>query len=146
MTDPGGAAGAGGAEARREFVVRRCEEFLGAELTFPFGPRPAVFKVSGKMFAILDLDEEPTFVSLKCDPDYARALVAGHSGIRPGWHLNKRHWISVDFDAELPEGLLEELLLDSYHVVLQKVPRSRRPLGQARAPQSGDEPGADPGA
>jgi predicted DNA-binding protein (MmcQ/YjbR family) len=139
VTDAGGAAGAGDAEARREFVVRRCEELLGAELTFPFGPQPAVFKVSGRMFALLDLDDEPSFVSLKCDPEYAAVLVAEHPGIRPGWHLNKRHWISVDFDGDLPEGLLEELLFDSYHLVLGKVPRSRRPLGQARAPQPGDD-------
>jgi predicted DNA-binding protein (MmcQ/YjbR family) len=123
------------AEATREAAVRWCEELLGAELTFPFGPHPAVFKVSGRMFALLDLDAEPTFVSLKCDPEYAAVLVAEHSGIRPGWHLNKRHWISVDFDADLPDGLLEELVLDSYHLVLEKVPRSRRPLGQACAPK-----------
>lgn len=126
------------AEARRDLVVRRCEELLGAEMTFPFGPEPAVFKVSGRMFALLDLDDEPTFVSLKCDPEYAAALVAEHAGIRPGYHLNKRHWISVDFDADLPDGLLEELVLDSYHLVLAKVPRSQRPLGTARAPQLDD--------
>jgi predicted DNA-binding protein (MmcQ/YjbR family) len=120
------------AQVRRDFVVQSCEELVGAELTFPFGPQTGVFKVGGRMFAVLNLDDEPTFVSLKCDPEYAAVLVAEHAGIRPGYHLNKRHWISVDFGAELPDGLLEELLLDSYHLVVRGLPRAQRPLGDAR--------------
>jgi hypothetical protein len=62
---------------------------------FPFGPETSVFKVGGKMFALTALDTRPLTVSLKCEPALAEALRAEHSAVRPGYHLNKRHWITV---------------------------------------------------
>jgi predicted DNA-binding protein (MmcQ/YjbR family) len=70
-------------------------------------------------------------MSVKCDPELARALVAEHSAITPGYHLNKRHWISITLAADLPPGLAEDLLVDSYDLVVDSLPRARRPLGHA---------------
>jgi len=116
-------------------LLDRCDELIGAELTFPFGPDPAVFKVGAKMFALFSGGQpelDPDRVSLKCDPDFAAALVREHPSITPGYHLNKRHWITVDLTVDLPGDLVEDLLVDSYDLVVDALPRSRRPLGRDR--------------
>jgi predicted DNA-binding protein (MmcQ/YjbR family) len=79
---------------------------------FPFGPETSVFKVGGKMFALTALDARPLTVSLKCEPSLAEALRAEHSAVRPGYHLNKRHWITVTLDDSLPDELVIGLLED----------------------------------
>ena len=91
---------------------------------FPFGPETSVFKVGGKMFALTALDARPLTVSLKCEPSLAEALRAEHSAVRPGYHLNKRHWITVTLDDSLPRELVFELLEDSYELVVDGLPKS----------------------
>jgi predicted DNA-binding protein (MmcQ/YjbR family) len=81
-----------------------------------------------------DPEAEPVQVSLKCDPELATALVRTHPAITPGYHLNKRHWITVDLTVDLPVGLVEGLLIDSYDLVLDGVPRGRRSF--ARVPHA----------
>jgi predicted DNA-binding protein (MmcQ/YjbR family) len=73
---------------------------------FPFGPETSVFKVGGKMFALTALSARPLTVSLKCEPSLSEALRAEHSAVRPGYHLNKRHWITVTLDDSLPDELV----------------------------------------
>ena len=112
-------------------LLARCEQLAGAQLTFPFGPEIAVYKVEGKIFALFagdDPDTHPDRVSLKCDPPYAQALVREHAAIVPGYHLNKRHWITVDLTATLPPGLVEDLLVDSYDLVVDGLPRARKSI------------------
>jgi predicted DNA-binding protein (MmcQ/YjbR family) len=114
-------------------LLGRCEQLVGAQLTFPFGPRPAVFKVAGKVFVLFGgphPEAEPVQVSLKCDPEPAAALVRTYPAITPGYHLNKRHWITVDLTVDLPVGLVEDLLIDSYDLVLDGVARGRRPFAR----------------
>jgi len=138
-------------------LLDQCEQLPGAELGFPFGPQPAVFKVAGKIFAFFtgadgamdpaptsdgDLPMRPDRMSVKCDPEYAAALVREHPAITPGYHLNKRHWVSVDLTAELPDGLAEELLVDSYDLVVHALPRAKRPLGLPAATSGPDAPRA----
>ena len=116
-------------------LLEHCEELIGAEMTFPFGPQTAVFKVSGKVFALFGGPEpahDPRTVSLKCDPDLAAALVREHPAIAPGYHLNKRHWITLDLCADLPDGLAGDLLVDSYDLVVDGLAQGRRPLGRQR--------------
>jgi predicted DNA-binding protein (MmcQ/YjbR family) len=130
-------------------LLARCDQLIGAELTFPFGPQPAVFKVGGKVFALFggpDPAQEPAVVSLKCDPEFAAALVREHPAIIPGYHLNKRHWITVDLLAELPAGLAEDLLIDSYDLVVDGLPKARRPLGRERRAAPSGDPNESPPA
>ncbi len=93
---------------------------------FPFGPETSVFKVGGKMFALTALDARPLRVSLKCEPSLAEALRAEHSAVRPGYHLSKRHWITVTLDDSLPEELVVGLLEDSYELVVDGLPKRER--------------------
>jgi predicted DNA-binding protein (MmcQ/YjbR family) len=105
---------------------RYCLARPGAEETFPFGPETSVFKVGGKLFAISGLRSEPLRVSLKCEPDLARGLRATHPAIQPGYHLNKRHWNTVVLDGSLPDSMVEDMIEDSYDLIVAKLPRATR--------------------
>lgn len=102
-----------------------CLEFDASTEEFPFGPETSVFKVLGKMFALVVLDARPLKVSLKCDPDEALRLRKEHAAIVPGWHLNKRHWNTVTVSG-LPDRMVRELVEDSYDLVVAKLPRAER--------------------
>ena len=77
----------------------------GPSRTSRSAPRHSVFKVAGKMFALSALDRAPLEVSLKCEPELAVELRRTHAAIRPGYHLNKRHWNTVTIDDSLPDQL-----------------------------------------
>jgi predicted DNA-binding protein (MmcQ/YjbR family) len=96
----------------------RCLAFPGAGEQFPFTPGLSVFKVAGKMFALSRLDEQPLTVSLKCEPELAEQLRDSYPAIRPGYHLNKRHWNTVDIDGSLPDHLVLDMVEDSYDLVM----------------------------
>ena len=113
---------------------RWCLARPGAVEEFPFGPEASVFKVGGKMFALSALSARPLAVSLKCEPPLAEALRAEHAAIRPGYHLNKRHWITVTLDGSLPDELVFGLLEDSYELVLAGLPKRERDLVRSHAP------------
>ena len=93
----------------RDDVLAVCAGFTGAAEDYPFGDGVAVFKVEGKMFALVMLDGDPGFVNLKCDPDLALELRACYPAVRPGYHANKRHWNSVDLDGSIPADELTSL-------------------------------------
>ncbi|MFG2716710.1 MmcQ/YjbR family DNA-binding protein [Streptomyces sp. NPDC048416] len=102
-----------------------CLEFNAVTEEFPFNPETSVFKVLGKMFALTALDATPLTVNLKCDPDEAVRLREEHPAIVPGWHMNKRHWNTVDV-AGLPDRMVRELIEDSYDLVVAGLPKSER--------------------
>jgi predicted DNA-binding protein (MmcQ/YjbR family) len=108
--------------ARRDAALAACARQDGAELSYPFGEQTAVYKVGGKIFAISGLEHWPGQITLKCDPEHGEALRAEHSAIAPGYHMNKRHWITVTLDESLPATLIEELIEDSFDLV---APRKR---------------------
>ena len=103
-----------------------CLHFRGASEEHPFGPEWSVFKVAGKMFAISGLDDARLGVSLKCDPDLAVALRDSYPAIRPGYHLNKRHWNTVILDGALPDAAARDMVEDSYDLVVGALPAARR--------------------
>jgi predicted DNA-binding protein (MmcQ/YjbR family) len=92
----------------------------------PFGPLTTVFKVEGKVFALSALDRLPLEISLKCEPELAEALRRDHEAVRPGYHLNKRHWNTVTCDGSLPDQMIIDMLEDSYDLVVEKLPRATR--------------------
>jgi len=100
-----------------------CLGYAGAVEDFPFGPEHSVFKVRGKMFALSALERSPLEVSLKCDPELAVELRAGYPAIRPGYHLNKRHWNTVTLDGSLPGQLVRDMVEDSYDLVVSSLPK-----------------------
>ena len=106
-------------------------ELPGAVLTHPFGDDVNVYKVgvasasgaggrhsAGKMFCLVGLYADPGMITLKVDPDRGVELVREHAAITPGYHTNKRHWISVALDGSVQDTLLRELVEDSYDLVL----------------------------
>jgi predicted DNA-binding protein (MmcQ/YjbR family) len=116
---------------------RWCLQHPGAIEDFPFGPEHSVFKVAGKMFALSALDRAPLEVSVKCEPDLAVELRNSYAGIRPGYHLNKRHWNTITLDGSVPDHLVRDLVEDSYDLIVSALPaRVRQQLGGAAAEES----------
>ena len=103
-----------------------CLRQPGSSEEFPFGPELSVFKVAGKIFAISSLDDSRLGVSLKCEPDLAVALRASYPAIRPGYHLNKRHWNTVTIDGTLPDQLVRDMVEDSYDLIVSALPKRIR--------------------
>jgi predicted DNA-binding protein (MmcQ/YjbR family) len=110
----------------RDDVITLCLDLARAEETYPFGDGVAVFKVGGRMFALVNLGDGPGVVNLKCDPARALELREAYAGIRPGYHQDKRHWNSVDLDGSVVDDLVRELVEDSYDLVVARLPRAVR--------------------
>jgi predicted DNA-binding protein (MmcQ/YjbR family) len=100
-----------------------CLKHEGSSEDFPFTAEHSVFKVHGKMFAISALEREPLEVSVKCEPELAVELRNSYPAIRPGYHLNKRHWNTLTLDGSLPDQLVRDLIEDSYDLVVSALPK-----------------------
>lgn len=100
----------------------RCRSLHAATEGNPFGEGVLVFKVGGKIFAILDA----TSVSLKCDPGLAVALREEYPAVTAGYHLNKRHWNTVRLDGSVPDEVVSEWIEDSYELALSSLTRAER--------------------
>ena len=92
----------------------------------PFGPDVLVFKVRGKMFALAALEEVPTTVNLKCDPDLALELRDRYEQIQPGYHMNKKHWNTVEIESGIPDAEVHEMIDHSYELVTQSLSKAER--------------------
>lgn len=80
-------------------------------------------EIGGRMFCLMTLAGQRDFYNLKVAPDYGVELCDRFSGIRPGYHMNKRHWISVDFYGDVPDRLQEQLIFHSYYQTAMKLPK-----------------------
>ena len=92
------------------------------EETFPFDEDTLVFKVMGKMFALISLSE-PDTVNLKCDPEYASELRERYIAVQPGYHMNKKMWNTVALQSDVDETLLRKLIDHSYEEVVKGMPK-----------------------
>ena len=114
-------------------VIDHCLKLPGAEETQPFGPEALVYKVCGKMFAVTSPEDFPASINLKCDPERAIELRDEYKGIKPGWHMNKKHWNTVVLDGTVPPKLVRELVEHSYQLVVDALPKKlREGLGKKR--------------
>ncbi|HWY39460.1 MAG TPA: MmcQ/YjbR family DNA-binding protein [Chthoniobacterales bacterium] len=86
----------------------------------PFGPDVLVFKVSGKIFALASLDDIPARANLKCDPDFALELRDRYEQVRPGYHMNKKHWNTIDIESGIPDSEIRKMIDHSYDLVAMK--------------------------
>jgi predicted DNA-binding protein (MmcQ/YjbR family) len=98
----------------------------GATEELPFGPSALVYKVMGKMFALVGWDESPLRLNVKCDPEHALALRAMHEAVQPGYHMNKEHWNTVILDGSLPNDEIFEMIDHSYELVVQKLKKNHK--------------------
>ncbi|WP_235502037.1 MmcQ/YjbR family DNA-binding protein [Aeromicrobium sp. Root472D3] len=103
-----------------------CAAMPGATLTFPFGEDTAVYKVGGRIFALTGVDRGQS-INLKAEPQDVTGLVETYEAVSRGYHMNKKHWVTVQLDGTLPPGLLEELVEDSYDLVVDRLPARDRP-------------------
>ena len=93
----------------------------------PFGPTTLVFKVAGKMFALIGLDSEDLRCNLKCNPERALELRERYDCIRPGYHMSKKHWNSLYIEeGNLRDELVYELVDHSYDLVVASLTKKLR--------------------
>ena len=104
-----------------ESVRDYCLSLPLATEDFPFDETTLAFRVLGKIFAMIDLDNTEWFV-LKCDPDYAVELRDKYPEIKGAWHMNKKHWNQISLSGELQDGLVQKLICHSYAEVVKKMP------------------------
>jgi predicted DNA-binding protein (MmcQ/YjbR family) len=109
-------------ESFREYCLTK----PGASEEMPFGPEAVVFKVAGKMFALASLDEIPTTVNLKCDPDRALELRDRYEEVQPGYHMSKKHWNTVTIEGRIPAAELRAMIDHSYDLVVAGLPKKER--------------------
>src|SRR5207302_6924378 len=86
-------------------------------------PDVLVFKVSGKIFALASLDEVPATANLKCDPDLALELRDRYEQVTPGYHMNKKHWNTVEIESGIPDVELRKMIDHSYELVVSGLPK-----------------------
>jgi predicted DNA-binding protein (MmcQ/YjbR family) len=103
-----------------------CLSKVGATESMPFGEGVLVFKVAGKIFALAALDEIPATVNLKCDPDLALELRDRYEQVRSGYHMNKKHWNTVEIDRGVPEAELRKMIEHSYDLVVRVLAKAQR--------------------
>ena len=109
-------------ESFREYCLAK----PGTRESTPFGEDVLVFKVAGKMFALAPLDEVPATANLKCDPDLALELRDQYEQVRPGYHMNKKHWNTVEIESGIPEAELRGMIDHSYELVVKSLPKTAR--------------------
>ncbi len=109
-----------------------CISLPGVTEGFPFGETTLVFKVGGKIFALADAELFAS-VNLKCDPDFAVELRERYPAVIPGYHMNKKHWNTVQMDGSIPGKLLREWTQHSYDLVCSSLPaKIRQALASGR--------------
>lgn len=103
-----------------------CVELPGTEECFPFAPNIYVYKIRGKIFAILGTEQGEGWLNLKCDPDQALALRDIFPAIRPGYHMNKKHWNTLRLDGTVPEQEIKRQIDQSRELVIKSLPKLQR--------------------
>ena len=109
-------------EILRSYLLKK----RGAFEDFPFGPGAMVYKVMGKIFAIVFWGESSLRINLKCDPDLATHLHAFYKALTPGYHMNKRHWNTIRLDGSIPDDEILEMINDSYTLVVKGLKKTDR--------------------
>ena len=109
----------------RDQAISFCESLPQAEAAFPFDEDTLVFKIAGKMFAMLPLEKEPQ-IALKFPPDLLESLRDNHSAIFKGAYLNPVHWAGVYLNGSASKAELRNWIKTSYNLVVAKLPNSHR--------------------
>lgn len=108
-----------------EHYRRHCLSNKGVTEEFPFGEEVLVYKVMGKMFALTHVETFDS-VSLKVDPETGTELREQYEGVTPGYHLNKKHWISVSMDGSIPDRLVLQWIDNSYQLVAKSLTKTQK--------------------
>lgn len=105
-----------------------CLSLPGAEENAPWTePQYSMlvtFTVGGKWFCLADLNEQ--FIDVKCVPDQIPLLIEKYQGAFPAWHMNKKHWLGVKLQSDVPDAEIKQLLQQAYDLIVSSLPKSRR--------------------
>ncbi|HKM93209.1 MAG TPA: MmcQ/YjbR family DNA-binding protein [Prolixibacteraceae bacterium] len=108
-------------ESLREYCISK----KGATESFPFDEVTLVFKVMNKIFAMTNLDAELS-LNVKCDPEKAITLRETYAFVRPGYHMSKIHWNTIDISDEVPDKLIIEWIDHSYSLIVKSLTRKQK--------------------
>jgi predicted DNA-binding protein (MmcQ/YjbR family) len=102
-------------ESLREYCISKKNATEG----FPFGEDTLVFKIDGKIFALVNLDGDLS-INLKCEPAFAIELRERYTSVTPGYHMNKKHWNTVQLDGSIPDKEVFSWIDHSYDLITGK--------------------------
>lgn len=108
-----------------ELLARCCAQQAGATRDNTFGPETDVYRVGDKIFAMVNHDGDG-YVTLKADPEDVLALCEQHDHIRPGYYMNKRHWLTIDLWPGTALDEIPELVTESYDLVLASLTKAQK--------------------
>jgi predicted DNA-binding protein (MmcQ/YjbR family) len=108
-----------------ETIKNYCAAKKAVTSDFPFGEDTLVYRVMGKIFALIPLDASPR-MNLKCDPAFAEILRQTHPAVTPGYHMNKKHWNTILIDGSIPDDEILEMIDHSYDVVVKGLTKAER--------------------
>jgi len=103
-----------------------CLSLPGTSCDYPFDETTLVFRVADKMFALISEEREPLSINLKCDPDEALKLRSMYEQVTAGYHMNKKHWNTVELHGVLTDGQIEAMVRHSYDLVYRKLKKAER--------------------
>ena len=109
-----------------ETIRKYCLEKKSVTESFPFGETTLVFKVRGKIFLLIGLDNFPLRFNVKCDPEKAEELREEYSSVIPAFHMNKKHWNTVVLNGQIPLRQIREMIDESYQLVVRSLPVTER--------------------
>lgn len=109
-----------------ELLRKYCLSKKGVTEDFPFDEETIAFRVAGKIFVLTNIYSVPLRVNLKCDPERAIELREQYECITPGWHMNKKHWNTVEMDGSLNSNFIQELLDHSYNETYKSLKKSEK--------------------
>ena len=99
-----------------------CLSLKETEEKMPFGDQVLVFYVKGKIFCLTDINEFE-FINLKCNPETAIEMRERYTEVTPGYHMNKKHWNSLNINGNIPTQLIKAWIINSYQLVIKTLPR-----------------------
>lgn len=102
-----------------------CLSKKGVTDSFPFDNVTIVMKVLDKMFALGNLDGDLS-INLKCDPEKRAGLREQYAAVKPGYHMNKKHWNTIEIDGSIANGTIQEWIDDSYNLVVSKMTKKQK--------------------
>jgi predicted DNA-binding protein (MmcQ/YjbR family) len=103
-----------------ESVREYCIAMKGVSESFPFDESTLVFKVMGKIFVLLSLEGDST-INVKCDPELAIQQREQYEAVKPGYHMNKKHWNTIDLNGVFPNGFIQGCINHSYDLVVKSL-------------------------
>ncbi|MFD2936401.1 MmcQ/YjbR family DNA-binding protein [Spirosoma flavum] len=107
-------------ETLRDYCITK----PGVTESFPFGGDTLVFKVGGKIFALMATESQPITINLKCDPERAVQLREEHAAVTPGYHMNKMHWNTITVDGRVRSTDVQEWINHSYELIKKSLPKA----------------------